>query len=152
MSRNHALLIEINESDDLKVAPFHPNMSTTGTPTWIWEVVVDNRLFVRAYSGTSSRWYQAARAQRAGKILASGKEFNVRFAVISEPLLNDKIDQAYLKNTPLAHMFLQWSAHGLDRLRLRSSQPDAVCLYAPVYSNSMNVMEIQDLIFLWRNI
>ncbi|HAX9772351.1 TPA: DUF2255 family protein [Escherichia coli] len=97
MSWNHALLTEINESDDLKIAPFHPNMSTTGTPIWIWEVVVNNRLFVRAYSGTSSRWYQAALAQRAGKILASGKEFNVRFAVISEPLLNDKIDQAYLK-------------------------------------------------------
>lgn len=97
MSWNHELLTEINQYDDLKIAPFHPDMLTTGTPTWIWEVVVDNRLFVRAYSGTSSRWYQAALAQRAGKIVACGKEFNVMFAVVAEPLLNDQIDQAYRK-------------------------------------------------------
>lgn len=43
----------------LKSDPDHPDMNTNGMPTWIWEVNVDNRLFVRAYSGTSSRWYQA---------------------------------------------------------------------------------------------
>lgn len=87
----------IDAADDLKIAPYHPDMNTTGTPTWIWEVKVDNRLFVRAYSGIRSKWYQAALSQQAGKILAIGQEFDVLFAKPSDPELESKIDQAYLK-------------------------------------------------------
>lgn len=46
---NRELLAKIDAADDLKIAPYRPDMNTTGTPTWIWEVTVDNRLFVRAY-------------------------------------------------------------------------------------------------------
>ncbi|QQD71103.1 DUF2255 family protein [Klebsiella quasipneumoniae] len=81
----------------MKIAPYHPDMNTTGTPTWIWEVKVENRLFVRAYSGTRSKWYQAALSQQAGKILAIGQEFDVLFAKPSDPELESKIDQAYQK-------------------------------------------------------
>lgn len=58
-------------------------------------VTVDNRLFVRAYSGTRSKWYQAALSQRAGKIVAIGQEFDVRFAKPADPALESKIDRAY---------------------------------------------------------
>ncbi|CAH5125928.1 DUF2255 family protein [Klebsiella oxytoca] len=97
MSLNPDLLAKINEADDLRIAPYHPDMNTTGTPTWIWEVTVDNRLFVRAYSGKRSKWYQAALAQQAGKILTIGQEFDVVFAVTSDAELESKIDRAYLK-------------------------------------------------------
>ena len=97
MSWNLDLLAKIDKADDLKIAPFHPDMTTTGTPTWIWEVTVDNRLFVRAYSGKESTWYQAALAQQTGKILAVGQEFYVVFAMTTDPELERKIDQAYLK-------------------------------------------------------
>lgn len=70
---NPEVLTRIDAADDLKIAPYHPDMNTTGTPTWIWEVKVDNRLFVRAYSGIRSKWYQAALSQQAGKILAIGQ-------------------------------------------------------------------------------
>lgn len=89
------VLRQVNQADDLKIAPFHPDMITTGTPTWIWEVVVDNRLFVRTYFGISSRWYQAALNQKAGKIHAIGKVFDVRFEPIKDDALNQKIDDAY---------------------------------------------------------
>lgn len=52
---NPEVLTRIDAADDLKIAPYHPDMNTTGTPTWIWEVKVDNRLFVRAYSGIRSK-------------------------------------------------------------------------------------------------
>jgi hypothetical protein len=48
------------EGDDLHVSPFREDGKTFGTPTWIWSVVVDDDLYVRAYNGTSSRWDQAA--------------------------------------------------------------------------------------------
>lgn len=96
---NPEVLTRIDAADDLKIAPYHPDMNTTGTPTWIWEVKVDNRLFVRAYSGIRSKWYQAALSQQAGKILAIGQEFDVLFAKPSDPELESKIEQAYLKST-----------------------------------------------------
>lgn len=95
MAWNPEILAAINRADDLKIAPFHPDMKTTGTPTWIWAVVVDNRLFVRAYFGTSSRWFQAALQQKAGKVHAAGAVYNVDFVHIADDDLNDQIDAAY---------------------------------------------------------
>lgn len=92
---NNEILNQIDQADDLKIAPFRPDGKTTGTPTWIWEVVVEGRLFVRAYSGVHSSWYQAAIKQQAGKIQAAGQVFDVAFAAVHDEALNAKIDQAY---------------------------------------------------------
>lgn len=81
-------------TDDLHISPFRADGVTFGTPTWIWSVVVDGRLFVRAYNGTNSRWFGAARAQKAGRITAAGTTRNVVSAA-ADPALNDRIDQAY---------------------------------------------------------
>src|SRR6516162_9927076 len=59
-------LSTIASSDDLRVSPFREDGKTYGTPTWIWSVVVDDSLYVRAYNGRQSRWYQAALAKRRG--------------------------------------------------------------------------------------
>lgn len=94
---NNSELEAINDADDLKIAPFHEDQKTTGTPTWIWEVVVENNLYVRAYSGVSSRWYQSAIKQKRGKIIAAGKTINVTFDMVDDPHLLEEIDQAYQK-------------------------------------------------------
>lgn len=85
----------IDKADDLKIAPFHEDRITIGTPTWIWEVVVDGGLFVRAYNGKASRWYQSAIKQLSGKIIAAGKTEHVVFETIHDPILLDKVDNAY---------------------------------------------------------
>ena len=87
-------LRKIAESDDLHISPFRENGSTYGTPTWIWSVVVDDSLYVRAYNGQSSRWYQAAIRQKAGRILAAGMTKEVEIEPASGPV-NDRIDEAY---------------------------------------------------------
>ena len=61
-------LRKIAESDDLHISPFREDGLTYGTPTWIWSVVVDGNLHIRAYNGTHSSWYQAATKQKAGQI------------------------------------------------------------------------------------
>ncbi|MFJ5698700.1 DUF2255 family protein [Arthrobacter sp. NPDC093139] len=88
------VLKEIWESDDLHIAPFREDGATTGTPTWIWSVVVDGRLFVRAYNGRRSRWYRSAMTQHAGQITAAGPTIEVSFAP-ADPELQDDIDAAY---------------------------------------------------------
>ncbi|KGQ70168.1 hypothetical protein A1D23_05880 [Chelonobacter oris] len=94
MSWSLATLNKINQADDLKIAPERAD-GKTGTPTWIWEVIVDGRLFVRAYFGKQSSWYQSAIAYKQGIINAAGQTFDVRFSPIADRTLNDKIDDAY---------------------------------------------------------
>jgi len=89
-------IVLIAQNDDFHIAPFREDGITYGTPTWIWSVMVDNMLYVRAYSGTRSRWYQAAIRQKAGKIEAAGMVKKVRFEPVTGKI-NDRIDEAYRK-------------------------------------------------------
>jgi hypothetical protein len=87
-------LRRIVDADDLKIAPFRADGTTIGTPTWIWCVAVDGELYVRAYNGRRSRWYQAAASQRAGRIVAAGRTQEVAFDPVDGDI-NDAIDDAY---------------------------------------------------------
>ena len=87
-------LSKIAETDDLHVSPFREDGKTYGTPTWIWSVAVDGALYVRAYNGRASRWYQAALRQKAGRITAAGMTKDVAFEPVEGPV-NDRIDEAY---------------------------------------------------------
>jgi len=87
-------LRKIAEADDLHISPFREDGVTYGTPTWIWSVAVGDDLYVRAYYGQSSRWYQAAVRQKAGRITAAGMTMEVTFKPVDGPI-NDLIDDAY---------------------------------------------------------
>jgi hypothetical protein len=87
-------LRKIAATDDLHIAPFRDDGKTYGTLTWIWSVVVDDSLYVRAYNGQDSRWYHAALRQKAGRITAAGITKEVAFEAISGDI-NDRIDEAY---------------------------------------------------------
>ncbi|MFS0560431.1 DUF2255 family protein [Terribacillus sp. 179-K 1B1 HS] len=87
-------LTKIKEADDLHISPFREDGITYGTPTWIWSVVVGENLYVRAYSGQNSRWYNAALQQKAGRITVDGMTKEVILETV-EVSINDKIDEAY---------------------------------------------------------
>ena len=87
-------LRRIAEADDLHISPFREDGVTYGTPTWIWSVAVGDDLYVRAYNGQNSRWYQAAMRQKAGRITAAGMTKEVTFEPVDGPI-NDRIDDAY---------------------------------------------------------
>lgn len=86
----------IATTDDFHIAPFREDGVTFGTPTWIWSVEVDDALYVRAYNGKRSRWYQAAMEQKAGKIVAAGMTRQVHFEPVTGEI-NHLIDEAYRK-------------------------------------------------------
>jgi hypothetical protein len=87
-------LRQIAEADDLHISPFREDRVTYGTPTWIWSIAVGDALYVRAYNGRNSRWYQAAVRQKAGRITAAGMTKEVAFEPVDGPI-NDRIDDAY---------------------------------------------------------
>lgn len=85
-------------ADDMHVSPFYQNGKTYGTPTWIWSVVVGDDLYVRAWNGQQSRWYQSARQQQAGRIALAGQQYEVRYQpVTTDDQLTQAISQAYEK-------------------------------------------------------
>jgi hypothetical protein len=87
-------LRKIADRDGLHISPLREDGVTCRPPTWIWSVVVDNQLYVRAYSGQNSRWYCAAVRQKAGRITAGEIMKEVRFEPVQGPI-NDRIDDAY---------------------------------------------------------
>lgn len=101
-------LKQIDEADDLKISPFREDGVTYGTPTWIWEVVVNGDLYVRAYNGIASRWHKSAIKQKAGRIYAAGMVKDVSFEPVHDAGTTGKIDAAYRKKyskSPyIAHM------------------------------------------------
>lgn len=87
---------QFKNADDMHVSPFYSDGETLGTPTWIWSVIVDNNLYVRAYNGQRSRWYQSAKEQMAGQIQLANQKFDVVFEPIARNnALDEKITQAY---------------------------------------------------------
>jgi hypothetical protein len=87
-------LLKVAEADDLHISPFREDGVTYGTPTWVWSVAVDDALYVRAYNGQNSRWYQSAVRQKAGRITAAGMTKEVIFEPVEGPI-NDLVDNAY---------------------------------------------------------
>ncbi|MBF6593044.1 MAG: DUF2255 family protein [Thermaceae bacterium] len=87
-------LRRITETDDLHISPFREDGVTYGTPTWIWSVVVDDGLYVRAYNGQKSRWYKAALRQKAGRITTAGMTKEVSLEPVDGPV-NNRVDEAY---------------------------------------------------------
>ena len=116
-------LSDIMDANDLHIAPFRDDGKTPGTPTWIWCVTVDGELYVRAYNGTRSRWYNAAVTQQAGQILAAGQRHDVDFAPIEDQQLNERIDDAYRArysdNAYLAPMIGERASAATVRIRPR---------------------------------
>lgn len=88
-------LQQIDKADDLKISPFREDGVTYGTPTWVWAVVSDGALYVRAYNGKGSQWYQAAVRQKAGRIHAAGLTIDVTFEAVIDPKVNQNIDEEY---------------------------------------------------------
>jgi hypothetical protein len=87
-------LRKIAEADDLHISPLREDGKTYGTPTWIWNVLVDGELYVRAYNGKNSRWYKAALKQKAGRITIAGMNREVSFEPVNGTI-NDRIDDSY---------------------------------------------------------
>ena len=84
----------IAQENDLHIAPFRADGETYGTLTWIWNVEVEGKLYVRAYNGVNSRWYQSAISQKEGMITAAGMKKKVSFQPVKGSI-NEKIDDAY---------------------------------------------------------
>ena len=87
-------LDKIGSAEELEIAPARGD-GTLRDPTTIWVVRVGGDLYVRSWRGPDGVWFGAARAHREGRISAGGVEKDVTFEEVSDPGLNDQVDDAY---------------------------------------------------------
>ena len=62
-------------------------------------LVVDGQVYVQAANGPTSSWYQAAIAQKAGRVRVEGRTYDVTFAEAPADL-GEAIDAAYEDKYP----------------------------------------------------
>ena len=73
-------------------------------------MIVDGRLFIRAYTGVISSWYKAALAQGAGHVHSGGVSYLMR-CVKADPALADVIDDSYRVKYAGANPYLEMELH-----------------------------------------
>jgi hypothetical protein len=75
----------------------------------VWVVVVDNRVFIRAWGVKRQGWYQAFREEPRGMIQAAGRELRVKAVTRTTERMKSAVDDAYAAkyNTPGAIKYVQ---------------------------------------------
>jgi hypothetical protein len=71
----------------------------TDIQTDTWALIVDGDVYVRAASGPTSKWYQAAVSQQAGRVRVGDQDYEVTFALAGDDVA-DAIDAAYEAKYP----------------------------------------------------
>ncbi|WP_326836060.1 DUF2255 family protein [Amycolatopsis rhabdoformis] len=101
-------------AEDLAVLTAEAALSlTAGTEGSAWVevgfVVVDDLVFVRAFRGPGSRWFQAAHASRRGRIRVGSLDRAVAFAPDTEH--SASVDGAYQARYSAASLVTNAQAH-----------------------------------------
>ncbi|KAB8140067.1 DUF2255 family protein [Chloroflexia bacterium SDU3-3] len=68
---------------------------TLRKPVIIWVVRAKDGLYVRSYKGEGAAWFRGAKVRHQGKIWAGGQQHAATFVEVSDPQINDLVDEAY---------------------------------------------------------
>ncbi|GAA3905990.1 DUF2255 family protein [Streptomyces sp. NPDC003343] len=91
---NPDTLKRIAAAEELHIAPKGDDGSWR-KPTTIWVVCDGDELYVRSWRGTRGAWWNTAQNSHTGHISAGSIEADVTFAAVSDPAVNDRVDNAY---------------------------------------------------------
>ena len=69
---------------------------TLKKPTTIWVVRLGDDVYVRAWNGLNSAWYNVAQQNHEGSVKLRGEEILVEFVDEPGKEVNEQINQAYL--------------------------------------------------------
>lgn len=89
-------LATFESANDFHIAVYH-NDGTTGTPTWIWCVVVDDNPYIRSYGGAGGKWFSSALKHPRGPVRLAGRTWQVAFEHVTDDSLLDRISAEYVR-------------------------------------------------------
>jgi len=88
-------LDKIGRAEELQIASLRRD-GTLRKPVIIWVVRLGDDLYVRCVNGRDGAWFRGAQTRHEGRIQAGGVEKDVTFVEEADPVINDRIDAAYL--------------------------------------------------------
>ena len=89
-------LNKIGDAEELQIATLRRD-GTLRKKVIIWSVRFGGELYVRCVNGREGAWFRGVLSRHEGRIWAGGVEKDVAFVEENDPMLNDRIDEAYLK-------------------------------------------------------
>jgi hypothetical protein len=98
-------LNKIGKEDELDLASLRQD-GTLRKPVTMWVVQVGDNLYVRAFKGRSGPWFRGVLTGHAGHIQSGGIKKDVTFVEVSDPAINDQIDEMY--HTKYGHYDAQY--------------------------------------------
>lgn len=90
----HDDLQQIGAAVEIEIAGERDD-GTLRKPVIIWVVRAKDGLYVRSYKGADAAWFRGTLASHQGAIWAGGQQHAAAFVEVSDPQINDLIDQAY---------------------------------------------------------
>ena len=87
-------LNKIGKEDELDLASLRQD-GTLRKPVTMWVVQVGDNLYVRAFKGRSGPWFRGVLTRHAGHIQSGGINKDATFVEVSDPAINDQIDEMY---------------------------------------------------------
>ena len=88
-------LDKIGRAEELQIASLRRD-GTLRKPVIIWVVRLGDDLYVRCVNGRDGAWFRGVQTRHEGRIQAGGVEKDVTFVEEADPVINDRIDAAYL--------------------------------------------------------
>lgn len=98
MSLTQQQINQYKQLDDFYVAPYYEDGKTTGKLTWIWSVIIEGNIYIRAWNGQNSRWFKSAMQQKKGIVQINGEKHQAEFEYVmveQNRNLVHKIDAGY---------------------------------------------------------
>jgi hypothetical protein len=85
---------KIGKAEELDLASLRQD-GTLRNPVTMWVVRVGDDLYVRAFKGRSGPWFRGVLTCHAGHIKSGGVDKDVTFVEVSDPEINDQVDEMY---------------------------------------------------------
>ena len=90
-------IVAFDKAQTLQNRPYNNDKTTFEEDNLVWEVTVDNQVFIRGAKGVNdTKWYQAG-TQNGGQIEVAGKKFEVEYQAVNNTELIKDVTEAFNK-------------------------------------------------------
>ena len=101
-------LLDIAKAEEIVIGFVRPDGSRGSTP--IWDVEVEQEIYIRSGGGTRGGWYRRLRANPDGEVRQGRNVYPIRAEQVDDANLQSRVTDAYRAkygNSPLLSMFLE---------------------------------------------
>lgn len=107
----------LSAAEEIEIGFVRPDGTRGSTP--IWDVEVEDQIYVRSAGGTSGGWYRRLRANPDGEVRQGGRVYPVRVEPVHDAELLAKVTDAYLAKYHGSSLLMMFRARDAVAATLR---------------------------------